>query len=171
MLRSFHFSSYRFGVIWITVETRSAERCTSLVWKHELVHILCSSELISNSSFLKSEADRALSMLNKSQLVFYPIEGDPGHMCVCRVQGSGHKSVGTHQLVSQISFDTWVNSGPGHRGSIQPETLRKEKRKQKWQWHSECDVTHRSIQNLSRAFVIAIFAFWCQGLLHSSVTE
>lgn len=63
----------------------------------------------------------------------FPIEGYLGHMCVCRVQGSGHKSVGTHQLVSQISFDTRVNSGPGHRGSIQPETLRKEKEKQKKQ--------------------------------------
>ena len=44
------------------------------------------------------------------------------------VQSSGHGGVVTHQLVSQTSLHTGVNSGPGHRGSVQLETLRRQDR-------------------------------------------
>lgn len=79
--------------------------------------------------------------------VFYPIEGDPGHVCVGGVQSSGHGGVVAHQLVSQTSLHTGVDSGPGDRGSVQLETLRRQDR---------ASATKR-IQNLLRQEFFSFF--------------
>lgn len=45
-------------------------------------------------------------------LVFYPVEGDPGDVCVSGVQSSGHDGIGVHQSVSQATFHAGVNTRP-----------------------------------------------------------
>lgn len=58
----------------------------------------------------------------------YPIEGDPGDVSVSRVQRSGHHSVVMYESISQTSFHTGVNTGPGDRGSIELEALKHQDR-------------------------------------------
>lgn len=53
----------------------------------------------------------------------YPIKSDPRNMRVRGVQSSGHDCIAMHQAVPQVSTDTGVHTGPGHRGSVQVETL------------------------------------------------
>lgn len=60
--------------------------------------------------------------------MFYPVEGDPGHVCVCGIHSSGHDSVGVHQLVAQTSLHTRVDAGPGDGGSVELKTLRQQDR-------------------------------------------
>lgn len=59
---------------------------------------------------------------------FYPIESEPGYMCVGGAQRSGHGSVGVHQPVSQASHHARVNGGPGDGGSVQLQTLTQQDR-------------------------------------------
>lgn len=55
--------------------------------------------------------------------MFYPVDGEPGDVRVSRVQRSGHGRVRVHQLASQTSPRTGVDTRPGDGGSIQLETL------------------------------------------------
>lgn len=82
---------------------------------------------ISWSGFCWVEADyRSQTVcirLSRVSAVFYPVNGEPGDVCVCGTQGSSHDRIVVHQFVAQISLRAGVDAGPRHVRSEQLETL------------------------------------------------
>lgn len=61
----------------------------------------------------------------------HPIDGDPGHMSMCRFERLCFHCILMHQTVTNFSSGTWLYGLPFNKWCIELQTLEKKKNKKK----------------------------------------